>query len=294
MIAVAFAVGSTMTDLKGLFVGAGIGIAVNSAVALAQYAGWDGAGIVKNLDEHATGLFYNRDRLAAAAAMVAIGLVSYRRFWPLLIGIMPSLILPQSRAAWLGLLAGVCVIKSESRVLIWVSRMVAALGTLSCFILRSPIAGESVSSGNQRLLMWHDTLYHLDLIGHGLGSFREDFIRFAQAFNMAVQQSRPEHPHNEFLLLGFEGGVVAFGLAIIFAVALWFESEDHVCRGVLLCLFVLALFAMPFHDPATVILGALCAGFVAGRDDVVRYRLIDRGSALRAGLVTGAARSRAF
>jgi hypothetical protein len=281
---VAFAVGSQLSGVNNILIGAALGIGVNSAFAIAQWFGW--TGFVETFDGSHAGLFYNPDRLAAAAAMVAVGLVALPRLWVLLPLLLPSLVLAPSRGAWLALIAGCSVLAPfKIRLLIVV--------TSTCFVAWVALHGFDASA-SQRFMIWQDTIANLTVFGHGIGSFREDFIRMAHAFNITAQQSRPEHPHNEWLWLAFEGGVPAVGLGMLFAGTLWQACNDRPEFPILACLFVLALFAMPFHDPATLVLGALCAGCAARHRDRVSDRAVHRGGPLRAGLSADATRARAF
>lgn len=273
IVAIAFAVGSTLQDVRPLIVGAAVGIGVNSAFAFAQWFGWHS--FVETRDGSFAGLFYERDRFAAAAAMVAIGLVSIPRLRRLLPLVAPALILAPSRAAWLAVGAGLLPMEFIP------VRLRKALGIILIGVpLVYLVVHGAGPSDNERLMIWHDTIGNLNVFGHGLGSFREDFVRFADAFNIAIQRSRPEHPHNEWLWLMFEGGVPGLCLGLLLAVAVWCAAVDRAERGVLTCLFTLSLFAMPLHDPATVILGAVVAGYLAGRDAMLRIIVGDCRSAL--------------
>jgi len=272
----AFAVGSTLTDLSGLIIGAALGIGINSAVAVAQWFGWQGVEIVNG---GYPGLFVNRDRLAAAAAVVAVGLVALPRVWLLLPLLLPSLVLAPSKAAWLGICAGVVVTESLYRPF----RIYAGLSLVMAIPTYLILHGLAPSDG-ERLAIWRDTISGLTVFGHGLGSFREVFLALAQTFDFNHWQSRPEHPHNEWLWLVFEGGVPALGLGMLFSLGLWFAADERPERSVFAALFVLSLFAMPFHDPGTVVLGALFAGHCAGCSARMHDAAVARRMALRAGL----------
>lgn len=257
---IAFAVGLHVADLRPLFVGAAVGLALSSAVAVAQAFGWHG---IPSIDDAPAGLFVNRGRLGSAAALVIVGLASLRilRF-ELIAMVLPGLLLANNRAAFLALGTGLCCVPAPKAV------RAAVIGFVvvgAAFVL----AAKGIdTSASERLWIWRDTLSGLTFWGHGLGSFRELYPTyldaFAQSWALTRAPTRPEHPHNELLWLLFEGGVPALLLAGLFAVSLW-RSCAHELRAVLAALFVLAQFAMPLHDPATLIVGALVAGFLAGR-----------------------------
>jgi hypothetical protein len=282
--AIAFAVGSTLTNLRGVMIGAAIGIGVNSVVAIAQSYGWDGP--IETIYGGYAGLFYNRDRLAAAAAVVAVGVVALPRVWLLLPLLLPSLILAPSRAAWLALATG-CFVLSPFKM-----RSLIASIVIACF---ASMLFHGIDSSNlERFAIWRETIANLSFFGHGLGSFREIFPQVAQSYDFNHWQTRPEHPHNEWLWLAFEGGTPALGLGSAFALSVWSRADSASGRGVLAGLLVLSVFAMPFHDPATLVLGALCAGYLARGRDRVSDRAVDRGMALRAGVAANVRRARAF
>lgn len=272
---VAFAIGSLLMDMKPLLFGCALGIGVNSVVAIAQYFGQQIG--IETYGATYPGLFFNPDRLAAAAALVAIGSVALRRWYWLPLS-LPSLFLVPSRAAWLAVLAGLLVMRPRSKVVMWGMRLAA----LACVVIG--IVSGGLSSGHERLLMWQDTISSLTFFGHGLGSFREDFLRFAHAYDLSFWQSRPEHPHNELLSYAFEGGAPAVALGVLLAITLWRAAKAQPARGILAGLFVLSLFAMPFHDPATLVLGAIVAGYCAGCGARQRDAAYPRGFTLRDGL----------
>lgn len=257
---IAFAVGLHVADLRPLFVGAALGLAISSLIAIAQAYGWHG---IPSIDDAPAGLFVNRGRLGSAAALVIVGLVSLRilRF-DLIAMVLPGLLLANNRAAFLALGAGLCFVPAPKAVRATVISFAAAGVAIV-------LAAKGIdTSASERLWIWQDTLSGVTFWGHGLGSFRELYPTyldaFAQSWALTTAPTRPEHPHNEILWLLFEGGVPALLLASLFAASLW-RSCAHQLRAVLACLFVLAQFAMPLHDPATLIVGAVVTGFLAGR-----------------------------
>jgi O-antigen ligase len=283
--ATAFALGSTMLRIDGLLAGAAIGIGVNSAFAIAQHFGYGG---IPQHEGCCAGLFFNRNSLAAVAAMVGVGLLTLPRLWVLLPLVLPALILAPSRAAWLALILGWM---AGSRFAWFWAAMAALVGI--AVLLFSPLYEVHLDpSSNERLMIWHDTIDHLNWFGHGLGAFREDFIKWFHYFDIFARHTRPEHPHNELLGFAFEGGVPAVALLLAFALAIWFAGRERSELGILAGLAVLSMFAMPFHDPATVVLGALCAGYLVGGDARSRDGALDGGKLLRAWVATEADRAK--
>lgn len=293
IVATAFAVGSTLSDTRPLLIGASVGIGVSSCFVIAQWLGWSG---IETYDNRLAGLFYNRDRLASAAAMVAIWLCADRpsRLWLLLPLVAPSLILAPSRAAWLAFLVGIFTIRAREfsmstkvRALTWLAlAAVVGVGT------GIAITNGSVIGINQRLDLYRDTFAALNAFGHGLGSFWESFPAHAQLFSLATE--RPEHPHSEWLWLTYEGGFPAFILGGIFAYSVWQDAEGTAIRPVLAGIFVFSLFAMPFHDPVTFILGALLAGHCARNSYAFCDAAIDRRGDVCERMAAGVGKRRAF
>ncbi len=259
LIAVAFSVAAIDCDADALIVGAALGIGVNSAVAIAQWYGWR---LGDEIIDVPSGLFFNPARLAAAAALVIAGLLGIRRFAWLALLCLPALLLPHSTGA----IAAVCV-----------AAVVLTSGWLRGALIALAFAGVALKYGSlstdERLLIWSATITQLDWLGHGLGSFREGILAHASVYDVLKFGTRPEHPHNEWLWLAYEGGIVAVALAAAFAVWTWRAASESPYRGVLAAVFVLALVAMPLHDPATAILAALVAGHCVGEHARDRRRL---------------------
>jgi O-antigen ligase len=271
MAGMAFAVGSTMLTLRPLLIGSSIGLSVSSALVIAQFFGWHG---IPTTDNQLAGLFGNQDRLGAAAAIVAIGLMSTGPRW-LLLPLLPALVLTQSRGAWLAVIVGALVMPMPrvGRFIRWFS-----VGIAIAFMLHR---GMDVGM-TERFQIAGDTIGALNVFGHGLGSFWESFPSHAQLFSIASAGTRPDHPHNEWLWLAYEGGLPAFVLGMLFAAAVYRESSGSE-RPMLAGLFVLSMFAMPFHDPCTLIVGALCAGYSTRNVDWVRVSAQYWGTPVRPG-----------
>lgn len=257
---IAFSVGMAIDDLRPLFAGSAIGLGICSVVAVAQALGFHA---IPSIDDAPAGLFVNPGRLGAAAALVIVGLVALR-MWrlELILPVLPGFFLAGSRGAMLAMLAGLCVVPFSKR-----ARLVAIGLALAVAAAALAVKGLDMSA-SERLWIWRDTLSGVTFLGHGLGSFRELYPTyldaFAKSWTMTSAPTRPEHPHNELLWLLFEGGVPALLLAGLFCVSLW-RASAHEVRSVLVCLAVLGQFAMPLQDPASLVLCAVVAGFVAGR-----------------------------
>lgn len=244
----AFALGTTLGDTKPLVLGAAVGLTISSLVAVAQ---WLGVSPIE-AKYFPAGLFYSSDRLAACVVLVFADAVALRMWWALP-GLAPAFLLAQSRASVVALIVMLTISQGQhSRMLGWV------LAVIGLAAISVPIAGGWRTNGvNERLDLWQDTWNALTFWGHGLGSFTDTFPQYAQRFDIA--HARPEHPHNEFLLMAYEGGVLGIALAVAFCIGVWRASARE-WRPTLAALGVLAFLGMPFHDPATLALGALLAG----------------------------------
>ncbi len=276
MAGVAFTVGSTLRDLRPLFVGLAFGIGINSGFCIAQALGFDGFGGLILTDGNRSGLFYERDRLAAAAAMVAVGLVALPRLWVLLPLTAPALYLTHARGATLALIVGL-MFAVRRPLLVLVPFTVATVG-LAAYVFAFNVKPDG--SIMERIDIWRDTVMNLTFLGHGLGSYREVFLQTATVYDFKHWNTRPESPHNELLWLIFEGGFPAFYLAALFARKVYRATKGRAEAGILAALAVAAFFAMSLHDPATLILGALCAGHLAGRHTRLRVVAGDCGDPL--------------
>jgi hypothetical protein len=128
----------------------------------------------------------------------------------------------------------------------------------------------------ERLAVWNYTIANLDWLGHGLGSFTAT----APLLSWDGHVTRAIHPHNEWLWLAYEGGAGAVLLCAALAVLLWRAGADPL-RLVLVAIGLESLFAMPFHDPATVLFAAVVAGHLAGAGRRVRDPAHAGGDPLR-------------
>ena len=112
--AICFCLGSQQRSLRPLFIGAGIGLAVSSAISIGQLAGWiDWPSI--NIP---SGLFLNKNFMAEAAALVLIWLIAERVWW-LAILVAPCVVLAGARGALLALAIGLGLL--TSRRLSWLT-----------------------------------------------------------------------------------------------------------------------------------------------------------------------------
>lgn len=300
-IVAAFALGATITDLTPLIAGAAVGLALSSAIAIAQWFGWHG---IESAASPA-GLFWNGNRLAEVAVLVFAAALALRMWWALP-GLVPAIVIPYDRAAWLAasIVAAVWIWRRIGKFERFVTAISAAWLVIGLALVATAWRTEQFGLNGiaERIELWRFTLANLSWLGHGLGSFSADAPLFA--WHGAIT-SRATHPHNEWLWLAYEGGLPAIGLFGGFAVLLA-RAAVHAgrasgsapgsvgisgclsrCAGegglVLIAIALIACVAMPFHDPATVLFAAAVAGHVAGAGGGVRDAADLGGSLLREG-----------
>jgi O-Antigen ligase len=288
LIAIAFAAGSTLTKIKPFVIGAALGLWVSSVVAIAQYCGWQLFDIqaLPSFGPYPSGLFFNGDRLAAAAGTVAVAALAMRVWW-VSGGLLPALVLPHCRAALLAVSVSLLVAAFQKyrhivtfyALAVWPLLFALAVGLVMVFATASYHPDPGIT---QRFDLWYDTLSGVNWSGHGLGSFFNVFPLYANGF-IQQAQTRPFDPHNEFLWILFEAGPIGLALALVFAVQVWRGSAGEPLRFVLVGVGVLCLFAQPFHDP-TILFVALVAGHCIGAAVPVRVPAVGRGGPLRAWL----------
>lgn len=254
-----FLIGTAQVSLRPVFVGLGIGMAVNAGIAIAQWYGWEG---IYTLGVPA-GLYINKNSLAEAAALTLIGVIGYRLWW-LVPAVLPCIVLTGGRAAMAGLaVAAMAWLWPRSRLAVLT---IAGVGLAYCI---GHLGDFSVAD---RFDIWRDTMAGLTPLGRGVGSF---FTVYPEnAFYKDLLNSRPAHAHNDFLEMAFDLGPAVILYVALLAVAL--AAPRPVERAVLLAFTTEACFAFPLHLPVTAAVAALAAGHLCGAWAPVRHSLADR------------------
>ncbi len=253
--AVCFCLGSQRGSLRPLFIGAAIGLGLSSAVAIGQVLGWHALPEIAS----PSGLFVNRNLLAEAAALVMVGLISCRLWWPVAL-VMPALVLPESRGALIAVSVPLVAyfMRRPAALSLIAGAALAGLATITL--------GKGMSGITERLDIWAATVQQFSWFGSGIGSFwaihPEHYLE-----GVAI------HAHNDFLELASDLGVV--GLAL-FGWLVWeLRGPLGTYRLVLIALAIEACFAFPLHMPVTLAIGAVCAG------NAIHNRSLVRGISLR-------------
>lgn len=100
-----------------------------------------------------------------------------------------------------------------------------------------------------RLDYWHrstQALMEKPLIGHGIGSWRAQYLRLGGA-----EREPPSNPHNQYLLWAVEGGLIGMALMIAILVALYKDAnqlETLARRALLSTLAIVAVLSL-FNCP---------------------------------------------
>ena len=249
IMAVIYSVGSRLENLRQVYIGFGLGMAVNSGLLIYERVFYGQA-----LPHF--GLFFNPGSNGEPAAMVMAGLAMSGLWW-IVIAVWPSLILSGSRASLLGVFAAILVWQwPRSR---WRTIAILCLG-----LAAAAVAHKDPGGIFERLNIWQDTMSGLTIFGHGVGSFWQSFPPYA-TFN--IDLIRPDHAHNDFLELAFEFGIGSVLFAGMLVVLARHAQERE--RLVLVTFAVIAVFGFPLHLAATAFLFAIVAGHVAGRSPVI-------------------------
>lgn len=273
MLALIFCVGAQLKSLKAVFVGAALGMTVNSGLSIIQVMGWDGWPEVAKPG----GLFMNKNIAAEAAVLVLVGAWAYRLWW-LIPGVIPSVILTWSRGAILALLAvgAVALWRKSPRLTMLAFTFVVFLGGVA-FMNRS-----HDDSGGRRLNMWADTIDGARALGQGIGSFYVLYPKSATRTDTLA--ARPDHAHNDLLEIAFETGPGIFlFLAFLFFA---FLSPLPPERAVFLAFIVEGLAGFPFYMPYTVAVFAIVAGRLYGAGAILCDQYADSRMALRGWLAS--------
>ena len=249
LYAVLFIYAWQLDSLRSVAIGVGSAMALNSALVLYETFFHH---IMPSTLPDAGGLFYNHNLSSEVAAMAAALAIGYRLWW-LLPGLVPTLAFG-SRAPVLALGAAGCVALWR-----W-DRFWALMTFLSGALVMAVLwsyRNNGLGTLGERIGVWQDMIPHLNLWGHGLGSFIVEFPLWQQ--HSPPLSMRFENPHSDPLQIAYELGLP--GLLLMGALA-W--RMARVKRGPeWYCLFVFLVegcVGFSLYEPVTGGLAALCAG----------------------------------
>ena len=256
LIAGAFCLAAELRSLRGVWIGAGLALCINTVVALDQLYGYR---LVPALIPPA-GFFVNKNLLGEACAVVAVALAAERLWW-LALPVAFGAGLSWSRGAWVAM--GVCAV-------IWLwgkSKLGAvALATLATSSALAVFHHEWLYELGVRFEMWHDAWDGVWLWGHGLGQFYTSFqIYSARTYALGLNAW---HLHNDALEIIFELGLGAIPLFALALLCLWRARLAE--RLALVALVVESSVGFPLFSPYTLFIGACAAGYAIGNGSRVR------------------------
>src|ERR1035437_6461813 len=251
IVAEAFVLGARMKLLSTIFMGLAIGLSISSLIIISPLQH-----LIPNqpISIHLEGLLGNRNMLAEAAVLTAVGCIGYRLWW-FIPGLLPAIFMPQmARGALVGGLAAFVV---------WVwfrSRKLAILLALLSICAIAILINLRPASVIERWAIWTDTINGLTFQGHGIGSYYFLFPFVNETFDTTL--ARPEHPHNELLEIWFELGTIG---VFIYAsmVAAAYRMAGNVSRCLIAAFIAMGMFEFPSHVPFTAFIGALVLGHAA-------------------------------
>jgi hypothetical protein len=252
--AICFCLGSQTANLRPLFIGAGLGMAVSSAVAFGQLTGWIDWPTI-NIP---SGLFLNKNFMAEAAALVLIWLIAERVWW-LVVLVTPAIALADARGALLALGIGLAI--ELWRRPAW---LVGGLLIADMALFGMGMATHSAATTAERLDIWQESVDDLGFFGSGIGSY--GFMP-----HQILADGHPMHAHNDALEILYELGMIGLGLAALFVWEL--RGPLNSARLVLIVFAVEACFAFPLHLPVTMAIAAVAAGYAVRNRAVVRVQL---------------------
>lgn len=282
-----FCVGSSLKSLKGPLIAFALGVSVSSLMApfqvpwIYEYINWRIPEWIVQAAPPA-GLFMNRNYLAEAALLAAVGLLAARTWWPVPF-LLPGLLLPGS----MGVFAS-AALTGMTRLNRWLAGALIVLGAALLLAWFSWGPSGERSSFEHRKALYLNSLALVSPFGNGIGSYWATYPTVHDAviptplevYSFSV---RPRTAHNDPLTLTAETGIVGLILFIGFCVCVlrrprepgWYVFVTFLCLG---------LFNFPlYHTPASAFIAFLAAGCLCRCRHYVF--LIDgrRGGAVRTG-----------
>jgi hypothetical protein len=228
-------------NMRPVYVGAGLGLALNGAIVAAQYwGGWH----PWNEPIPNSGLFFNKSLGSEMAALVIVGLAGSgsRFFIPL--AAIPLITQPLTRGPLLALAVA-------SAAWVWSKHRFAAvlLSILAVGLAyRLAAIGPRMFNVEMRLTVWNDMVQNLNLLGWGLGSFIWSYpwIEFA---------------HNDFLQVLYELGIP--GAVLFLGFFAYCLARGPLTERLVLTVFLVeGCFGFPLFIPGTAFMAGLAAGSI--------------------------------
>lgn len=244
-----FFLGRTQTDLRPLFVGLGVGMAVNvMAIAFQKFGAWPFYEF-----SSPAGLFSNRSVLSELAAVVLIGAVGYKLWWVAAIS-LPVIALSGSRAAVISIFAaGVCFLFHRFRTPLCRGALSVAL----VFVVIGAAIGFKPSSSWDRFAIVKDATNSITVVGQGIGTFAQNFPLVSSRHTL---ETRPVHAHMDFVEFAHDLGLIGLGL-LLFFVSVVFSQATVRDRCILTVIVTEACLGLhPLFLPSSLLVAAMVAG----------------------------------
>lgn len=252
VLAMVFYYGSYLNDLTSIVQGFALGIGVSAIIAIFQVFGHEPVYAVKLPSGAPAGLFVNPNMFSEASAILLVALIVLKQWWWTIVT-LPGIALAHSRAALMALaVCGLIYMWNRSKSFVLLMTPVLILFVIGAYYNNH----FDVSSLQERLQIWVDTIRGLSLFGQGVGSFEVLMPKYAHYLDTV--KVVPKYAHNDFLHLIFE-----FGIGFLFLIPLityTFKSNANE-RYVLFAAGVIGFFSFPFHVPVSAFLIVLFAGY---------------------------------
>ncbi len=261
ILAFCFVLGA-MRNPRELWVGMALGLGVSDVIAAFQKAGYHP--LFASDSWYQGGNFVNPDMFGETAALVTMGLIASRVWWPLLLT-LPPIYFTQSRTVYVAYAVVIAYALWDRWR--WHAVVPCLLALLSVGYFVTSRYPDSIQ---ERLAIWQDTVDGQTVFGRGAGSFFMLYPEFARRTD--TMRTRPEDPHNEFLNLAFEYGVGAFPLLALLALGLSATGRE---RYVLVAFLTIAFFSFPTRIPTEGLVGMVALGRLCRRGNIPWPEFLD-------------------
>lgn len=243
--AMAFRLGTTLSDLRPLWKGLAVGLSFSSVVAITQALEF--TPVETNDPYQYAGLLFNSSVQGIVIGLVLVALTIHRLWWYIPI-LAIGLILSGSRGGLLVLTLGLLAHYTNWLIVY----LAVALGALGLSIGIDP-------ADNQRLQIWSIALRAISFLGNGPGTFTEAFyIAPIRGIRTLIH---PEFVHNDIIQLGYEYGLGSLALLAVFALALFKTSNPS--WPIAFTFTALLTFYFPLYAPLSAFIGCIVAGHIA-------------------------------
>ncbi|NDV67026.1 O-antigen ligase family protein [Bacteroides sp. 224] len=243
---------------------------IQSVIALGQLSG-----ILESRHPYfpITGSFGNPGQLGGYLAVCFVASLGYLRqlkkrlviLWIVFVSIIigTTLIITDSRAAWIATLIGTFFVFRKEMYACWIRQkkicisftfIMVVLGSLLVYNYRP-------ESANARILIWRvcgEMINDKPLFGHGVGSFNKNYMLYQadyfrehpESFFVPVADNIG-YPYNEFLHITVELGLIGFivisGLLVSLFCIKSRNDQEWIFKAATICLVVFSLFSYPSY-----------------------------------------------